>query len=360
MNFLLSGYYGYANAGDEAVLAAMLEALAPRVPSGSRFVVTSGAPSHTIELHNTPQHAVAAIPRQAPGALLRAMRACDVFISGGGSLLQDVTSLRNVVYYTALMRLARLSRKPFMIYAHGVGPLSKPLSQKLARVAMQGAQVITVRDPESKALLQRIGVRREIEVTADPVWALNCETRDEEQGQTAQPLWCASLRSWLHGEDKSRAEAATFETLCHAARAAGAQVRFLPMQPPSDGPVIGANFKQFADPQQDTIIDTLNLHPRAIMAESGRCQIMIAMRLHALIFAAAQGVPCVAVNYDPKVAALAKLIAAPLLNSEDFLAPDAEARFAAAIAAAQPPDANLLRELKDKALRNADLAAGLL
>lgn len=359
MNFLLSGYYGYANAGDEAVLAAILEALAPRVASGSRFVVTAGDPARTVELHNAPQHEVDAIPRQAPRALLGAMRACDVFISGGGSLVQDVTSLRNVVYYTGLMRLARLSRKPFMIYAQGVGPLHKPLSQKLARVAMQGARVITVRDPESKALLQRIGVRREIEVTADPVWALNCEAEGEQGSEEPKPVWCASLRSWLHGEDKSRAEAATFQTLCHAARAAGAQIRFLPMQPPNDGPVIEANYKQFADVGQDTIIDTLNLHPRAIMAAAGRCQIMIAMRLHALIFAAAQGVSCVAINYDPKVAALAQLIGAPLLNSEDFLTSDAKARLAAAVAAAKPPDANVLRELKVKALRNADLAAGL-
>jgi len=361
VNFLLSGYYGYANAGDEAVLAAILEALASRVPAHTQFVVTSGNPERTVSLHNSPQHRVAAIPRQHPQALLQAMRACDVFISGGGSLLQDVTSLRNVVYYTSLMRLARLSRKPLMIYAQGVGPLKKSLSQKLARAAIQGARIVTVRDPDSKALLERIGVRRAIEVTADPVWALECGVRSAECGAKDKSvgIWCAALRSWLHVENASEQAASMFKAVFGAARAAGAKVEFLPMQPPSDGPLTEENFKLYAD-AQDSILDTVNLHPRDIMAQTGQANLMLGMRLHALIFAAAQGVPCVAVNYDPKVEALAQLIGAPLLQSEDFRSDHAVRKVADAVQAARPPDAALITELKAKALRNADLAVSLM
>ncbi|HVF10586.1 MAG TPA: polysaccharide pyruvyl transferase family protein, partial [Abditibacteriaceae bacterium] len=192
MKFLLSGYYGFANAGDEAVLAAILDALDARVPRAVEFVVTSGDPAQTTAMHNSDARRITAVPRGHPRLLVQAMRACDVFISGGGSLLQDVTSLRNVVYYTALIRFAQLARKPVMIYAHGIGPLQKPLSQKLARIAIQRARVVTVRDEDSRALLRRIGVRREIEVTADPVWALE---PDGDQAGGPALTWAVSLRS---------------------------------------------------------------------------------------------------------------------------------------------------------------------
>ena len=132
MNFLLSGYYGFGNAGDEAVLAAILQSILAQQAS-ARFTVTSGNPRQTVQCFNSAGTPVSAIPRQEPRALLRALRGCDAFISGGGSLLQDVTSLRNVVYYTALIRFAQVLRKPVMIYAQGVGPLRRPIAQRLAR-----------------------------------------------------------------------------------------------------------------------------------------------------------------------------------------------------------------------------------
>ena len=69
------------------------------------------------------------------------MKTCDAFISGGGSLLQDVTSLRNIVYYTGLIRMAGVAKKPAMIYAQGIGPLKKPLSQKLTRIGLDRVPV---------------------------------------------------------------------------------------------------------------------------------------------------------------------------------------------------------------------------
>jgi polysaccharide pyruvyl transferase CsaB len=235
-----------------------------------------------------------------------------------------------------------------MIYAHGVGPLRKPLSRKLVRMAIQSARVVTVRDDDSKALLRRIGVRREVEVTADPVWAL--DANDGSSGGKAL-TWGVALRSWP-GQTGGDATARAIRAIRSAAQAAGATLRFLPMQPAADRPLIEAHGAQ---PQE--IIPTANLHPRQIMAHAGRCDLMIAMRLHALIFAAAQGVPCVAVNYDPKVTALAKLIGAPVIDN----ASEAEwAKLPHAISTARPITAGLLSELQTKARRNAELAAGLL
>ena len=351
MKFLLSGYYGFGNAGDEAVLAAILQAISQQ-KSGARFVVTSGNPQNTIARFNGAQTPVEAIARQSPRALVDAIRSCDVFISGGGSLLQDVTSLRNVVYYSGLLRLARLSRKPAMIYAQGIGPLIRPLSQKLARIAAQQSRVVTVRDEDSKKLLEQIGVRRKIEVTADPVWALSPQSQSLQPKSTPEfggKTLCASLRPW-QGYDFSR-EGNLARGWQNFAQKSGARFRFVPMQDEIDRPVM----ENLATPNV-AVINTADLHPREIMSLCGDCHAMIAMRLHALIFAAAQGVPCVAVNYDPKVASLANIIDAPLLEnlgeSELQKLPDF-------VQSARAMSAQKLAQLQSLARRNAELAVAL-
>jgi polysaccharide pyruvyl transferase WcaK-like protein len=123
------------------------------------------------------------------------------------------------------------------------------------------------------------------------------------------------------------------------------------MQASTDGPV-GELLRESGD----ETVDTTDLHPRAIMAACGNCDVMIAMRLHALIFAAAQGVPCVAVNYDPKVEALAKLIGAPLLQD---LGESEMARLPEAVRVAQPLSSERLEQLQASARRSAELVAQL-
>lgn len=342
MNFFLSGYYGYENAGDEAVLASMLEALGARKP-GATFTVTSGDAAATNATYG--KQGVTAIGRQNPRVLVQGIRACDVFLSGGGSLLQDVTSLRNAVYYTGLLRLARLARKPTMIYAQGIGPLIRPLACKLTRIAAVHARAVTVRDKDSAQLLRRIGVRRPIEVTADPVWAL---TPDFVDPASKRGVWLAGLRPW---------SAPGFElddpaTIMRWHEATGHKiVHYIPMQPHADGPVMQPFLAA-----GDELVDTASQHPSAIMARCGAGEAMIAMRLHSLIFAAAQGLPCVAINYDPKVQALAEIIGAPLLEN---LSANELKRLPEAVATAKPMEAVQLQELKSAALRNAEIAANL-
>ncbi len=351
MNYLLSGYYGFGNAGDEAVLCGVMNALKAQDPK-AHFIVTSGAPEQTQHRYEI-EYSIRAIPRQNPRALISAIRSCDVFISGGGSLLQDVTSLRNVVYYTGLMRLALFFRKPLVVYAQGIGPLNRKISQKLARRAINGAQVVTVRDEDSKALLKNIGVHRAIEVVADPVWALQPTSVEEK---TISPTWNVALRSWPNVPEETADEYAkrTFTAICEAAKTANVQLRFLPMQPTEDAP-LAEKYRAVMN-EADEIVDLNDLHPREVMAHCGSANVMIAMRLHALIFAAAQGVPCVAINYDPKVASLAKLLGAPLLNIEDLQDSN---RVLEAVKSARPLSSEQLQTLKERASRAAELAVGV-
>jgi polysaccharide pyruvyl transferase CsaB len=358
VNFFLSGYYGYDNAGDEAVLAAILSHIGAIEPQAG-FTVTAGDPAQTEKLHGVGRK-VRGIARQNPKQLAPAIRACDVFISGGGSLLQDVTSVRNVVYYTSLIRMARLSRKPIMIYAQGVGPLRNKISQKLARAAMQNARIITLRDEESAALLRRIGVTRNIQVTADPVWALSLTIDDlrltsgnqsvNRKSSIVNGVWAVGLRSWP-GEAGIESTRRFVASLRDAANAREARLRFFPMQHPADFAIL-----QGAGVNEEEIDGAPWRHPRETLRRIGECDLMIAMRLHALIFAGAVQVPCVAVNYDPKVASLARIMGAPLLESAT---PDKLQRVPDLINQARPMDQKKLRDLQNKARYNAQLAVAL-
>jgi polysaccharide pyruvyl transferase CsaB len=312
---LISGFYGMGNAGDEAVLAAIVQLVREREP-GIAIRVLSGDPPGTAQ-----SYGVDGVPRMQPAAVIAAMRGCDLFISGGGSLLQDITSAHSPLYYLGLLLLARAARRPAVVLAQGIGPLRRPALRRLTGRVLDGVARITVRDPESAAELSAMGVRRPpIEVTADPVFAL--APAPEERGQellssglaagpsgSDQPRWIGiSLRPWP-GIDTAIHELAVALELAVSQEAARA-VRpvLLPLQPHEDAPVC----RRLADALGGAPIVEASPTPSEWLALTGCLDLVIAVRLHALIFAATMGASFLGVSYDPKVdSLLARLGRAP-------------------------------------------------
>ena len=110
---VLSGYYGFDNSGDEAVLQSILLALrAEGEAAGIRVepIVLSGNPDRTRRMYG-----VEAVHRMKPTELLKAIRRCDGVISGGGSLLQDATGKLSIPYYLGVLKLAQWLGKPTYI-----------------------------------------------------------------------------------------------------------------------------------------------------------------------------------------------------------------------------------------------------
>ena len=93
----ISGYYGFSNAGDEAMLAAMIEVIGDLAPEAI-ITVISGNPDDTRR-----RHGVQAVHRLDVPAVMRLLKRSKLLISGGGSLLQDVTSERSLYYYLGVM-----------------------------------------------------------------------------------------------------------------------------------------------------------------------------------------------------------------------------------------------------------------
>lgn len=299
MKIALSGYYGFDNAGDEALLSAITSSI-HRLEPAAEFVVFSGAPENTAA-----RHGIRAIYYKSPVQVWRELRSSDLLISGGGSIFQDVTSARSLAYYISVVALAKLLGKPVIFYAQGVGPIKRRSSKFLMRLVGNRVDIITLRDEASSRFLLELGVTRPpLLVTADPVFALSPGPSEEDKievllaqaGLTSQPLIGVAVRKWPALEGYQPGLARLLDRL--AGR--GYQIVFVPMAYPEDV----AEARRVAQLMQaPSLVLDESLKSAEHLALIARMKLMIAMRLHALIFAANRGVPFAGISYDPKVEA---------------------------------------------------------
>ena len=180
LNVLIAGYYGFKNAGDEAILRAIINDLRALHP-GVCVTAVSGNPAGTSETYG-----ISGISWHDSLGIFDAVSEADLTIVGGGGIFHDYWGFdpnlfltdrqSGIAFYTAPAVLAGLLGKPLMLYAVGVGPLLSGHAKRFTRVACEAATAITVRDDGSKRLLESIGVAGDrITVTADPVFSLSLE-----------------------------------------------------------------------------------------------------------------------------------------------------------------------------------------
>ena len=170
-SIMISGYYGFGNCGDEAILMAMIQQLSDIV-SEEGITVLSQNPKKTKLLYG-----VDSIFRLNPLLICWKMKKSGIFISGGGGLLQDTTGRGlSIAYYLSFILLARLFRIPCIIYGQGIGPIRRQINRKLIRFSLSRANLIIVRDRQSQMLLDEIGISKElVSVFADPSFLLKGE-----------------------------------------------------------------------------------------------------------------------------------------------------------------------------------------
>lgn len=304
---VLSGYYGFDNAGDEALLwsiAGQLRRLKPDL----RVIVLSANPARTRELYS-----LEAVSRINPLAVLSALARADLLISGGGSLLQDVTSWWSILYYLGIVLAARLLGTPVMYYAQGVGPIRRRWTRWLTRWVSDRVNLITLRDEDSRREMHQLGVTRPpVIVTADPVlglppeqWAGGCARPEggpgespgiiqPEDKQDRPPRAGISLRRWGGAENLLPAVAQAADRLVER----GWEVVFLPFHHPDD---LAVSRQAAALMRQPSRVEEEPLTARALLQRVGELDLLMGMRLHSLVFAAVNGVPLLGISYDPKV-----------------------------------------------------------
>ena len=153
LRIAVSGYYGFKNAGDDAILMALVTTIRALAP-GAEITVLSHSPAETRQLYG-----VRAINRWNPFGIIWTLLRSDLLLSGGGGLLQDVTGVRSICYYLVVVALALAVGKPVVYYAQGVGPVRTRFGRWLTRIVSNRVDLITVRDQASRDDLLAMGIR---------------------------------------------------------------------------------------------------------------------------------------------------------------------------------------------------------
>ncbi|MFQ5811436.1 MAG: polysaccharide pyruvyl transferase CsaB [Armatimonadota bacterium] len=294
---LFSGYYGFGNLGDEAILAASIAALRAARPDLD-IEVLSADPRRTAR-----QYGVRGASRSNPLHILAALRRADLLLSGGGGLLQDVTSPASPLYYLGILRLAQLLRRKTMVFAQGIGPLHSRRSIALTLSCSRRANAITVRDEASAQWLRERGLDdSDIVVAGDPALLLEACPRERAceilagngaPGDGRRIGIC--VRPWHTAPHLVRTLASLADEL---ARELDAHVLLLPFHPHLDLEPC-RNIARLTGRPATVLEGTLS--PGEALGVIARLDLLIGMRLHSLILGALAGAPLLGISYDPKV-----------------------------------------------------------
>lgn len=294
---LISGYYGFKNSGDDALLMAILNDI-KRYKESPNIVVLSANPKETMK-----NYRVKAINRLNPFAVIKHMKKADMLISGGGTLIQDATSTKSLIYYLAVIKLAIKNKLKVMLYSNGIGPLNNKRNVERARKILNQTDIITLRDPEALEVLHSIGVTKpEMLVSADPVFGM--DIADKVRGKALlRKLNIAEGRVMGVSVRRTKDTTPAFERfiakMCdYAAEKYGYHIVFVPMQVNKDEAISRSIMSRMT--AKATIIDK-RLNVKDIISVVSAMDICIGMRLHSLIYAASGSVPLIGIAYDPKI-----------------------------------------------------------
>ena len=287
MKAIICGYYGKGNSGDEALLISLLQML----PENVTPIALSGNPSQTRE-----RYQIEACDRSSAFAILRSLDEADLFIWGGGSLIQDVTSIASPFYYIGLMSLAQQKGLKTIAWSQGIGPLKYPWTRSMTKKVLLGCTAISVRDRASAQLLSDWQIP--FTLAPDPVFALKGKSV-KGLWETKAPTIAVTLRP--HPQLTRDRLINLTRAIVGFQQATNSYILLVPFQPVQDLEI--AQFIAKRLPPSSHQIITLE-DPRGLIGLFRDVEMAIGMRLHSLIMAASVGCRCFAIAYDPKVTQL--------------------------------------------------------
>lgn len=300
---LISGFYGFDNAGDEAILQSIVSQICG-ISKDIDIVVLSACPEKTAR-----EFDIKSVNRFNLMRIFTAIRNCDILISGGGSLFQDRTSTSSFWYYSGIILLAFLLNKPVFAYAHGIGPIRSRFNKKLLKYVMNRVAKISVRDNRSKIELKNIGVNREITTTIDPAFLIKPVSREEskillegEMGNTIEGRRRIgfSVRYWE--EDGHVDVSEIFAKVCdRVKKELDADIVLIPLHNKEDVVLVEDIASKM---HEKPYIIKGKYTPAQLIGIYGLLDVSVCIRFHGLVFSIMNGTPVVAISYDPKIDSL--------------------------------------------------------
>lgn len=295
MKYIVSGYIGFDNFGDEAIASVLIQKL--KKAGAEKITYISSKPKKTSEIHGVNSCSML--------GFLPSLIKSDILISGGGSLLQDKTSLKSLIYYLLVIFSALVLRKKVQIYAQGIGPINSKLGQIFTKLLLKRVNEITVRDKKSQELLNKWGIPSLL--VKDPVFDMEIPQNDKKD------ILGVQLRAFdgvdeIFLDNLARAITKYFP---HK------KIQIISLQDRIDLEVCN-NFEKILKTKglfDVEVLSSLSINEAIDIISS--LEYLIAMRFHANVIGVKSEVKTLAINYDPKVEKLAEEYHLPLINSND-------------------------------------------
>ncbi|MCD7944166.1 MAG: polysaccharide pyruvyl transferase CsaB [Clostridia bacterium] len=295
---LVSGYYGFGNCGDDAMLYCIIDDLRNSI-GDPPITVLSASPRKT-----TRKYGVRSLGRYKYGKIKREMKHSRLLISGGGSLIQDVTSSRSLYYYLHIMKLAKKRGLSVMMYANGIGPMTHKLGKYTAARVISGVDAVTLREPSSMEMLERLcPAHPYARVTFDP--ALGADGADRARGLEILAHAGVPAGAGVIGVSLRRTPQTNGEFIKRAAelfdriyKSLGIFTVFIPMQKKRDVKISEAVARKMKSPSAVLPDEISDSDARDV---TSCCTLSLGMRLHHLVFSMISGVPSIGLAYDPKI-----------------------------------------------------------
>lgn len=296
---VIAGYYGFGNAGDELILASLVEQIRRESPL-CRITVFSRNPEDTRK-----RYVVEAVDRWQPwqwiGPLMKARR----FMLGGGGLLQETTGPWNYVYYLGLVVLAKLLGCRTELRAIGVDAIKRGSNRLMTRIVFNYfVDHVSVRDSDSQRALEAAGVRRTIFRVADPVFQLPVRTPVpiEPRIALAAGPWAQRI-GWDHD----------LALLCdRVQQELDVPVDLIAFYPDQDLPIC----RKVAQAAQSHPIVRVWENPEDLLEWIPSYTLVMGMRFHALAIAALHERPFIGWGFQKKVHSLCRDFGQPLWTFE--------------------------------------------
>ena len=299
VKIVVSGYIGFDNFGDEALLGVLLQNLKAQ---GSFVTVITSNPQKTALLHG-----VKTVKTFDILDIIFNLSRSDILISGGGSLLQDKTSLKSLLYYLFVIFCAKFFRKKVIIYSQGIGPINNPLARILTKFALKTCDVLSVRDEKSLFLLRGWGINS-VDLESDAVFNIPVPAYEPKNRVGIQ------LRNWKFLSENFIDELVNQVVLNFSDK----EILLFSFQDSLDYDLCKSFQSKLTikAPHLKTQIVQNDFHNN-VLDNFKTLEYLIAMRFHACLLATKFGIKTLAINYDEKVEKLAKYANIPLINLDE-------------------------------------------
>lgn len=291
---ILCGYYGFENIGDDTLLREASRELKNRYED-ALITVICHAPKRVAK-----RFEVRTARRENIPKILSLIKNADRLVLGGGSILQDSTSIRSLRFYTLLIETAAKNGVAVELLSNGLGPLKRKRAKKLTRKALSLCEKISLRDKDSISLALSLGAdgkkialeddlsSRTAECDADELCRLIRENSLEDKnfflvsikGKTKK-----SLRKIIEGEIKTQI-------------ALGRSPVFVVMHGGEDKKISRKLAKKYSAPCLE------NLFAASLLSLASRADLALGNRYHLLYLAKRQNIPIIPFGDDPKILSL--------------------------------------------------------